>query len=90
MTGSAINPIVALGLAIALVVLGIRLVSDSRRSRKTGISHIPFQWPSDFNRGDQPLQFWISVSLASIVGYGSIVAAALCVLGEILRVVNAK
>jgi hypothetical protein len=89
MTSSPINPVIALVLAAAVGAVGIRLIADSRRSRKTGVAHIFFQWPNDIDRQDQPLSFWISVSLASFVGYFLILAAFLCVIGTILRGLNA-
>jgi len=72
-------------LAIVLVGVGIRLITDCRRSRRTGVSHILFQWPTDFDRQQQPLQFWVTVSLATVVGYGLLLVAAACVVAAVMR-----
>ena len=78
-----ITPIWAGVLAIVLAGIGVRLITDARKSHRTGVSHVLFQWPTDFDRERQPVQYWLTVSLAIIVGCGLLIAAALCAVSAV-------
>jgi hypothetical protein len=70
-----------------LLIVGIVLLRAYRRSVKSGVAHIPFQWPNEFERTGQPLQFWLSVSLAAFGGYFLILASLLCFVDAVIRLI---
>jgi hypothetical protein len=85
MTSNSIGPATSLILVLIMAGIGIRLVADSRRSRQTGVAHTFFQWPNDFDQQTQPVQFWLSVSITGVVGYGLLLGAIVSVVGILLR-----
>lgn len=62
-----LHPVFQLFIALVMCIIAFRLLSDVRNARRTSVAHIVGQVSKGFERTQQPIQFWVAVSVALVL-----------------------